>query len=60
MKVRKWLKSFIEIGQLLKRLDIGEGNYMKELEEDYDVYDALNQVWGLGCNNTIRTRSPRI
>jgi dynein heavy chain len=43
-QVRKWLKSFIEIGQLVKRLDIGEGNYMKELEEDYDVYDSINQV----------------
>jgi hypothetical protein len=41
---RKWLKSFVEIGQLMKRLDVGEGNYMKELEEDYDVFDAMNQV----------------
>ena len=41
---RKWLKSFCEIGQLMKRLDIGEGNYMKELEEDYDLSDSMNQV----------------
>ena len=42
--VKKWLQSFLEIGQLMKRLDVGEGNYAKELEEDYEVYDALNQV----------------
>lgn len=42
--VKKWLMSFCEIGGLMKRLDIGEGNYTKELEEDIDVYDAINQV----------------
>lgn len=44
--ISKWLKSFAEIGNLMKRLDTGEGAYMKELEEDYDVQDAMNQVWG--------------
>lgn len=42
--VKKWLQSFLEIGTLMKRLDIGEGTYAKELEEDFEVYDALNQV----------------
>jgi hypothetical protein len=42
--VKKWLMSFMEIGGLMKRLDIGEGAYTKELEEDYDVWDAMNQV----------------
>ncbi len=42
--VKRWLMSFCEIGELMKRLDVGEGNYTKELEEDYDVYDAMNQV----------------
>eukprot|EP00983_Pelagomonas_calceolata_P123833 1161047-Pelagomonas_calceolata.AAC.18 len=42
--VKLWLMSFMEIGGLMKRLDVGEGNYTKELEEDYDVYDAMNQV----------------
>ena len=28
----------------MKRLDIGEGSYMKELEEDFDVQDAMHQV----------------
>ncbi|KAF5834390.1 hypothetical protein DUNSADRAFT_8976 [Dunaliella salina] len=42
--VKLWLMSFMEIGGLMKRLDVGEGNYTKELEEDYDVYDSMNQV----------------
>lgn len=42
--VKKWLMHFCEIGGLMKRLDVGEGNYMKELEEDYDVFDSMNQV----------------
>jgi dynein heavy chain, axonemal len=42
--VRRWLLSFTEIGVLMKRLDVGEGNYAKELAEDYEVQDALNQV----------------
>jgi hypothetical protein len=52
--VKKWLMSFMEIGGLMKRLDIGEGAYTKELEEDYDVWDAMNQVctrrgWEVAC-----------
>eukprot|EP00951_Prasinocladus_malaysianus_P003015 scaffold21499_cov40-Prasinocladus_malaysianus.AAC.1 len=39
-----WLKSFLDIGGLMKRLDIGEGDYSKELEEDYVVYDAMSEV----------------
>jgi hypothetical protein len=34
----------LQIGTLMKRLDIGEGNYTKELEEDYDVYAAISQA----------------
>jgi dynein heavy chain len=52
--VKKWLKSFCEIGQLMKRLDIGEGNYMKELEEDYDVFDAMNSVISASLANEER------
>lgn len=44
--VKRWLQHFCEIGNLMKRLDVGEGNYAKELEEDYDVYDAMNSVSG--------------
>jgi len=45
--VTKWLAGFLEVGSLVKRLDVGEGSYAIELEEDYRVYDALGQV-GLG------------
>lgn len=33
-----------QVGGLIKRLDTGEGSYAKELEEDYDVSDQLDQV----------------
>eukprot|EP00201_Polytomella_parva_P017476 CAMPEP_0175071536 /NCGR_PEP_ID=MMETSP0052_2-20121109/19298_1 /TAXON_ID=51329 ORGANISM="Polytomella parva, Strain SAG 63-3" /NCGR_SAMPLE_ID=MMETSP0052_2 /ASSEMBLY_ACC=CAM_ASM_000194 /LENGTH=4543 /DNA_ID=CAMNT_0016338719 /DNA_START=12 /DNA_END=13643 /DNA_ORIENTATION=- len=49
--VKSWLFSFMDIGKLMKRLDIGEGNYAKELEEDYEVYDALNQVMTITLHN---------
>lgn len=52
--VGKWLRSFVEIGRLLKRLDIGEGDYMKELEEDYDVADSINQVTVISLGNEQR------
>lgn len=32
------------MGGLIKRLDTGEGSYAKELEEDYDVAEQLDQV----------------
>ncbi len=52
--VKKWLMSFCEIGELMKRLDVGEGNYSKELEEDYDVHDAINQVMVVSLANEAR------
>ncbi|PNW78281.1 hypothetical protein CHLRE_09g403800v5 [Chlamydomonas reinhardtii] len=52
--IKKWLQSFLEIGQLMKRLDVGEGNYAKELEEDFEVYDALNQVMMVTLANESR------
>lgn len=47
--VKHWLMSFMEIGGLMKRLDVGEGNYTKELEEDFEVFDAMNQVCVCAC-----------
>eukprot|EP00798_Chlamydomonas_sp_ICE-L_P004667 gene4667-14864_t len=49
--IRDWLLKFIQIGTLMKRLDIGEGNYTKELEEDYDVYGAMGQVMEVSLQN---------
>ncbi len=54
---RKWHKSFLELGQLMKRLDIGEGNYMKELEEDYDILNSMNQVMDVSLANELRCES---
>ena len=51
----RWLAGFLGVGSLVKRLDVGEGSYGIELEEETAVYDALGQVggswvWGvLGC-----------
>lgn len=45
--VKGWLKSFLDIGLLMKRLDIGEGNYLKDLEEDFEVYNYMSQVMGV-------------
>ena len=44
----------IQIGTLMKRLDIGEGHYTKELEEDYDVYGSMSQVMDVSLNNEGR------
>ena len=34
----------LDIGSLMKRLDIGEGNYLVELEEEFLVRDAMSQI----------------
>jgi dynein heavy chain len=52
--VRRWLMSFCEIGLLMKRLDVGEGSYAKELGEDYDVHDALNGVMAVTLASEAR------
>ena len=35
----------------LLRLDVGEGNYVKELEEDYDISDQISELQGLVMSN---------
>eukprot|EP00891_Asterochloris_glomerata_P002883 jgi/Astpho2/2883/Aster-01037 len=59
-----WLKSFLDIATLIKRLDTGEGNYAKELEEDFLVYDAVSEVQAVvlaneGKCNTFRQQYSR-
>lgn len=39
-----WITSFVNIGNLVKRLDVVEGSYIKELTEDYFVSNAICQV----------------
>eukprot|EP00899_Mesostigma_viride_P009330 jgi/Mesvir1/18399/Mv14277-RA.1 len=52
--LNQWLKGFMLIGTLMKRLDIGDGNYLKELEEDYMVRDAISTVQGLVLANEAK------
>lgn len=52
--VQRWLKSFMEVGGLVKRLDTGEGSYAKELEEDYNVLDMVDQVMNITLGNEVR------
>lgn len=33
------------------RLDIGEGNYIKELEEDYEISDQISELQEFVMNN---------
>jgi hypothetical protein len=33
-----------QVGGLIKRLDTGDGSYAKELEEDYEVAEQLDQA----------------
>lgn len=47
------------MGGLIKRLDTGEGSYAKELEEDYDVAEQLDQVCRMDCTH-VRTRMLRL
>ncbi|KAL4450636.1 hypothetical protein ABPG77_000992 [Micractinium sp. CCAP 211/92] len=39
-----WVKSYFEIGTLMKRLDSGKGTYVKELDEDVRIREALSAV----------------
>ena len=45
-----WLKDFLNVGSLLKRLDT-EGNYQVELEEDFMILDAMSQVQSIVIAN---------
>ncbi|CAG9462750.1 unnamed protein product [Pedinophyceae sp. YPF-701] len=42
--LHSWVKAFLEVGTLMKRLDTGEGSYEQELEEDYYIADVLAKV----------------
>ena len=39
-----WIGGFTAIGTLVKRLDIGEGTYALELEEDFRILDGVSQI----------------
>ena len=46
-----WIKGFMHVGALMKRLDIADGSYLKELEENYVVADAVSQVLTIVLEN---------
>eukprot|EP00232_Nephroselmis_pyriformis_P019075 CAMPEP_0182900652 /NCGR_PEP_ID=MMETSP0034_2-20130328/28990_1 /TAXON_ID=156128 /ORGANISM="Nephroselmis pyriformis, Strain CCMP717" /LENGTH=4527 /DNA_ID=CAMNT_0025034901 /DNA_START=131 /DNA_END=13711 /DNA_ORIENTATION=+ len=46
-----WLKGFLNIGTLLKRIDGFDGDYQKELEEDFRVMDAMSGVQNVVLTN---------
>ena len=41
----------MHVGALMKRLDIADGSYLKELEENYVVADAVSQVLTIVLEN---------
>lgn len=41
---RQWSKRYLATGDLMKRLDVGEGTYGREIEEDYDVMYAFSTL----------------
>ena len=47
----KWIAGFTNIGTLMKRLDIGEGTYALELEEDFMIMDAVSQIQHIVLSN---------
>jgi hypothetical protein len=39
-----WSKRYLATGDVMRRLDVGEGSYRREIEEDYDVLHAVSQL----------------
>lgn len=46
-----WVCNFVSIGTLVKRLDVSEGNYIKEMSEDYVVGNAVCEVMNIVLAN---------
>eukprot|EP00854_Cymbomonas_tetramitiformis_P010885 gene10885-12880_t len=49
-----WVKSFVSIGNLMKRIDISEGNYTKEIGEDYEVSWNIARLNNLVLENEAK------
>lgn len=41
---RQWAKKYLATGDLMKRLDVGEGTYGREIEEDYEVMFSFSEL----------------
>mmetsp|Transcript_25005 Transcript_25005/g.85566 ORF Transcript_25005/g.85566 Transcript_25005/m.85566 type:complete len:4525 (+) Transcript_25005:136-13710(+) len=48
-----WIKAFLHTATLMKRLDIFDGNYAKEMEEDFRVRDCISQVQSVVLANEV-------
>ena len=44
----QWSKRYLSTGDLMKRLDVGEGTYGREIEEDYDVMHSMSKLQQVG------------
>jgi hypothetical protein len=40
----QWSKRYLATGDLMKRLDVGEGSYGREIEEDYEVAHSMSEL----------------
>jgi dynein heavy chain len=49
-----WVTSFVNIGNLVKRLDVAEGAYIKEMTEDYCVSSAICNVINIVLANEAK------
>lgn len=45
--VTGWLRRITNVINLMKRLDVGEGTYGAELEDDFVIYDEINRLQDL-------------
>eukprot|EP00892_Ulva_mutabilis_P012050 jgi/Ulvmu1/9217/UM005_0317.1 len=49
-----WAKRYLATGDLMKRLDVGEGTYGREIEEDYDVMFSFSKLQVAVIHNAER------
>ena len=52
-----WIKDFFSIGASMKRLDVGDGDYTEELEQDERVKEAVSQVTTIILENETKCRA---
>lgn len=49
-----WCKRYLATGDLMKRLDVGEGSYAREIEEDYGVLASVGALQAAVLGNRAR------
>lgn len=43
--LRSWIDDTLKVGSLMKRLDLGDGSYVKELQEDVEVKRYMESIY---------------